>query len=186
MPSRLLGLPDEELAKRAGQVGGNECFAELFARHRKKVFYACRRFFSDSPAAEDATQETFLRAYRNIRTFHEGDFSGWLIRIAKNVCIDEWRRRRREAVIDEIDLAEQPSPNRLDSACEARLMAERIWQEMRSLSPEQRRCLELKIEGFSYDETATRTGLTIGEVKSPIQNGRRMLWRKTEAVFAKS
>jgi RNA polymerase sigma-70 factor (ECF subfamily) len=92
----MTSLPDGELAQRAAQAGDNECFAELFARHRKQVYYACRRFFSDSPAAEDATQETFLRAYRNIRGFHEGDFSGWLMRIAKNVCIDEWRRRRPE------------------------------------------------------------------------------------------
>jgi RNA polymerase sigma factor (sigma-70 family) len=106
--------------------------------------------------------------------------------IAKNVCIDEWRRSRRETGIDEIDLAELPSPNRLDSSCEARLMAERVWQEMRLLPSEQRQCLELKIEGFSYEETAERTGLTIGAVKSHIQNGRRMLWRKTEGALAKT
>src|ERR1022692_2446464 len=103
-------LPDEELARRAGQAGNNECFAELFARHRKKVFYACRGFFSDSQTAEDATQETFLRAYRNIRRFREGDFSAWLMRIAKNVCIDEWRRSRHETAFDESELAERPSP----------------------------------------------------------------------------
>jgi RNA polymerase sigma-70 factor (ECF subfamily) len=187
MPSRpLAALPDEELAHRAGQVGDNECFGELFARYRKKVFFACRGFFSDGQAAEDATQETFLRAYRNIRSFHQGDFSGWLVRIAKNVCIDEWRRTRHETGIDEKDLAEWPSPDRLDAACEARLMAERVWQEMRSLPIEQRQCLELKIEGFSYEETAERTGLTIGAVKSHIQNGRRMLWRRTEGALAKT
>ena len=179
-------LPDEQLAQRAAQAGDNECFAELFARYRMKVFYACRGFFSDSQAAEDATQETFLRAYRNIRGFHQGYFSAWLMCIAKNVCIDEWRRSRRETGIDEIDLAELPSPNRLDSSCEARLMAERVWQEMRLLPSEQRQCLELKIEGFSYEETAERTGLTISAVKSHIQNGRRMLWRKTEQALAKT
>jgi RNA polymerase sigma-70 factor (ECF subfamily) len=179
-------LPDEELAQRAGQAGDNGCFAELFARHRKPVFYACRGFFSDSQAAEDATQETFLRAYKNIRCFHEGYFSAWLMRIAKNVCIDEWRRSRRETAVDGKDLADWPSPNRLDSSCEARLMAERVWQEMRLLPSEQRECLELKIDGFSYEETAERTGLTIGAVKSHIQNGRRMLWRKTEGALAKS
>jgi RNA polymerase sigma-70 factor (ECF subfamily) len=179
-------LPDEELARGAAQAGDNECFAELFARYRKKVFYACRGFFSDCQAAEDATQETFLRAYRNISSFHKGDFPGWLMRIAKNVCIDEWRRRRRETGIDEIGLAEWTSSNHLDSSCEARLMAGRVWQEMRLLPIEQRRCLELKIEGFSYEETAERTGLTIGVVKSHIQNGRRMLWRKTEGALAKS
>jgi RNA polymerase sigma-70 factor (ECF subfamily) len=179
-------LPDEELAERAAQAGDNECFAELFARYRMKVFYACRGFFSDSQAAEDATQETFLRAYRSIRGFHQGYFSAWIMCIAKNVCIDEWRRSRWETSIDDIDLAAYPSPNRLDSSCEARLMAERVRQEMRMLPGEQRQCLELKIEGFSYEETAERTGLTIGAVKSHIQNGRRMLWRKTEGALAKS
>ncbi len=108
------------------------------------------------------------------------------MRIAKNVCIDEWRRSRWETSIDEIGLAEWASSNQLDSSCEARLMAERVWQEMRLLPIEQRQCLELKIEGFSYEETAERTGLTIGAVKSHIQNGRRMLWRKTEGAVAKS
>jgi RNA polymerase sigma-70 factor (ECF subfamily) len=179
-------LADEELAQRAAQAGGNEYFAELFARYRRKVFYACQGFFSDSQAAEDATQETFLRAYRNIRGFHQGDFSGWLMRIAKNVCIDEWRRRRRETGLDETDLAKWPDPNRLDSSCEARLMAERVRQEMGLLPNEQRQCLELRIEGCSYEETAQRTGLGIGAVKSHIQNGRRMLWRKMEGVLAKN
>jgi RNA polymerase sigma-70 factor (ECF subfamily) len=182
----MIPLPDEELAQRAGQAGDNESFAELFARYRMKVFYACRGFFSNSQAAEDATQETFLRAYRSIGGFRQGYFSAWLMSIAKNVCIDEWRRCRRETGIDDIDLAEWPSPNRLDSSCEARLMAERVWQEIRMLPSEQRQCLELKIEGFSYEETAERTGFTIGAVKSHIQNGRRMLWRKTEGALAKS
>ena len=101
----MIPLPDEELARRAGQARDNESFAELFARYRMKVFYACRGFFSDSQAAEDATQETFLRAYKNIPGFHQGYFSAWLMCIAKNVCIDEWRRSRRETGIDEIDLA---------------------------------------------------------------------------------
>ena len=186
VPPPMTPLPDEELARSVALAGNNECFAELFARHRRKVFCACRGFFSDSQAAEDATQETFLRAHRNIRGFHQGDFSVWLIRIAKNVCIDECRRRRRETGIDETVLADHPSPNRLDSSCEARLLAERVWQEMRLLPIEQRQCLELKIEGFSYEETAARIGLTIGAVKSHIQNGRRMLSRKTEGAPAKS
>jgi RNA polymerase sigma-70 factor (ECF subfamily) len=179
MPTEVLALPDEELARRAGQAGDNACFAELFVRYRRKVFFACRGFFSDSQAAEDATQETFLRAYRNIGYFHQGDFSGWLMRIAKNVCIDEWRRSRREIAIDDTTVAEMPSPNPLDSSFQARLIAERVWQEIRSLPSEQRWCLELKIEGFSYEETALRTGLSIKAVKSHLQNGRRMLWRKT-------
>src|ERR1035441_9957999 len=137
MPGNSLPPPDEELAQRAGQAGDNACFAELFVRYRRKVFYACRGFFSDSQAAEDATQETFLRAYRNIGHLHQGDFSAWLMRIAKNVCIDEWRRSRREIAIDDTGVAEMPSPNPVDSSFEARLMAERGRQERENLPPEQ-------------------------------------------------
>jgi len=176
----LAELPDEELARRAGHAGDNDCFAELFARHGRKVFCACRGFFSDTQAAEDATQETFLRAWRSLAAFQPGDFPAWLRRIARNVCIDQWRRSRHETGVDPAALAQAPAPGRLDASCEAHLMAERVRQEMRRLPPEQRQCLELKLEGYSYEETAARTGWSPGAVKSHIQNGRRMLWRKVE------
>ena len=182
-PGELAAIPDEELAQRAGQAGDTECFAELFARYRMKVFYACRGFFSDSQAAEDATQETFLRAYRNIRGFHQGYFSAWLVCIAKNVCIDEWRRSRPETGIDGLELASRAAPNSLDSSFEKRQLVERLWREIRVLPTEQRQCLELKVEGFSYEETAARTGLTVNAVKSHLQNGRRMLWRRMKGAL---
>jgi RNA polymerase sigma-70 factor (ECF subfamily) len=176
--ARIPTLSDEVLAQNTWEAGDNDCFAELFKRYRKKVFYACLGFFRDSQAAEDATQETFLRAYKNVSSFQEGDFARWLTRIAKNVCIDEWRRSRPETGIDGLELADRAAPNSLDSTFETRQMAERLWQEIRSLPCEQRQCLELKVEGFSYEETADRTGLTVNAVKSHLQNGRRMLWRK--------
>jgi RNA polymerase sigma factor (sigma-70 family) len=86
---------DEELALHFGITGDNECFSQLFASHRKRVFFVCRSFFDDGSAAEDATQETFLRAYENIAQFHGGDFSRWIMRIAKNVCIATAKLRWR-------------------------------------------------------------------------------------------
>jgi DNA-directed RNA polymerase specialized sigma24 family protein len=73
-------------------------------------------------------------------------------------------------------------PERYDS----RLSAAQVWHEMKALPPEQRRCLELKIEGYSYDETAARTGFTVEAVKSHLQNGRRMLWMRLEGRGAQS
>jgi len=60
-------LPDEEIIRRFQETGDGECFAELFVRYRKQVYCACRGFFNDGAAAEDATQETFLRIYRRAR-----------------------------------------------------------------------------------------------------------------------
>jgi RNA polymerase sigma-70 factor (ECF subfamily) len=177
--------PDEEVVRAFQETGANDCFAELFARHGKKVFLSCRAFFADSAAAEDATQETFLRVYQSIQSFQGGNFLGWLMRIARNVCIDEWRKRRAQAGIVETDLTEVPARGRLDSSSELRLALEQLWKEMSSLPLQQRRCLEMKIEGYSYEETAVRTGLSIEAVKSHLQNGRRMLWLKMEGAIAR-
>lgn len=185
MNTRAPGVPEEEIIRRFQETGDRECFAELFLRNRKRIYGACRGFFGNTAAAEDATQETFLRVYRNPSSFQGGDFPAWLLRIARNVCIDQWRKNRPETDLDEAsgELAAGEAP---DGGLEARLMAGRVRQEMQSLAPEQRRCLEMKIEGYSYDETARSTGLSVEAVKSHLQNGRRMLWRKMEGTPSRS
>jgi RNA polymerase sigma-70 factor (ECF subfamily) len=177
-------VPDEEIVRTFQETASNDCFAELFSRYRRKVYLACRGFFADSGAAEDATQETFLRAYRNIHRFHGGNFAGWLLQIARNVCIDAWRKRRPEVGTDDPELIERPTVRVVNSSADLRLAADRLWREMKTLAPEQQQCLKLKIEGYSYEETATRTGLSIEAVKSHLQNGRRMLWLKTRDMLS--
>jgi RNA polymerase sigma-70 factor (ECF subfamily) len=83
-------------------------------------------------------------------------------------------------------LGEKAAPKTVDASFDVRERVERIWQEMKSLAPEQRRCLELKIEGCSYEETAVLTGFSIDAVKSYLQNGRRMLWKRMEEAVSES
>jgi len=175
-------IADEEIVRRFQETGSSDCFAELFARYRKRVYMACRGFFADSAAAEDATQETFLRIYQKIRSFQGGNFSGWLMRIAKNVCIDQWRKRRPETGIDDAPLPEGSAVGPPERTPDLHLMVEEVWKEMAFLPPDQRLCLEMKIQGYSYEETAARTGLSIEAVKSHLQNGRRRLWLKIRGI----
>lgn len=186
MDSGALVLTDGDHVRRFQETGDNACFAELFVRHRKKVFLACKGFFSETQRAEDATQETFLRAYEKLRSFQGGDFAAWLMRIARNVCIDDWRRKRAELVNDDWQLAERAVSATPEPFFEQHERAQRIMREMNSLPPEQRQCLELKIQGYSYEETSARTGLSIDAVKSHLQNGRRMLWKRMEAALSES
>jgi len=182
MSMRAQSWPEAELIRGVLENGDRECFAELFMRHRKNIYFSCRRFLGEQSAAEDATQETFLRAWRNVSSFQGGDFPGWLLRIARNICIDEYRRSRPETPMEDTAMAEVPG-SRGGMELDARIMANRIREEIRALAPGQRQCLEMKIEGYSYEETAARTGFSIDAVKSNIQNGRRMLWRRMEGAL---
>lgn len=178
-------VPDEQLVRRFVETHDAACFAELFARHRKRIYFACRAFFENGNAAEDATQETFLRAFQNIHRFQEGNFCAWLMRIAKNVCIDQWRKQRPEVGAEEAQMEMLPAGGgALDERADLRIAVQRLREEMEALTSDQRRCLEMAIEGFSYEETAARTGLSIKAVKSHIQNGRRMLWLKMERMLS--
>jgi RNA polymerase sigma factor (sigma-70 family) len=175
-------LTDEELVSRYQATGDPEYFAQLFARHRRLVFCACRRFFGSSGAAEDAAQETFLRAYQAIHRFQQGNVCGWLMRIAKNVCIDLWRKQRPEN--PSAEAVDPPEPVSLEHRTEVNRAMDQVHREMKSLSSEQRRCLEMKMDGYSYEETAQRTGLSVGAVKSHLQNGRRLLWMRLEGILS--
>jgi RNA polymerase sigma-70 factor (ECF subfamily) len=177
-------LTDEELVSRYQATGDSEYFAQIFERHRRLVLYSCRRFFGCTGLAEDATQETFLRAYQGLQLFQQGSVRGWLIRIARNVCIDIWRKRGPESQSPDAASSDLPEPVNLDRRAEMSLALEKVHDEMKMLPPEQRRCLEMKMEGYSYEETAQRTGLSLDAVKSHLQNGRRMLWLRVQDFLA--
>jgi RNA polymerase sigma factor (sigma-70 family) len=106
------------------------------------------------------------------------------MRIAKNVCIDNWRKRRPEADLAEADFDDSAKTAPLENTYQLHIAVETLREEMKKLSIEQRRCLELKIDGYSYEETAAQTGLSIEAVKSHLQNGRRMLWTKMEGKLS--
>lgn len=156
----------------------------MFARYRRQVYFACKGFFSDGTAAEDATQEAFLRVYQNIHRFSGGNFGGWLMRIARNICIDSWRKGHGESEFEEVEVDQLPSTEVLDQASDLRFPVEQVLQEMQTLPAEQRRCVELKIEGYSYEETAASAGLTVQAVKSHLQNGRRTLWLRMKGTLS--
>ena len=177
-------MPDEVLIANFQKNGDPECYDELFTRYRRQVYFACKGFFGEASAAEDATQETFLRAYQNIHRFSGGNFGGWLMRIARNICIDTWRSARAETPLEEPAAQSLPSGASLEEASEMRLALQSVLEAMETLPSEQQRCVELKMEGYSYEETAAVTGFTVQAVKSHLQNGRRNLWLRMKGTLS--
>ncbi len=174
---------DEELVRSFRVHGDPEYFRVLFNRHKRRVYLSCKVFLQDASAAEDATQETFLRVFQNLARFGGGHFGAWVTHIARNVCIDAWRRRRRQSETGEEHLAGVSVGRSLEDAAALRAAADRLREELAKLPAQQRRCIELKIEGHSYEEMAALTGLPLAAVKSHLQNGRRMLWIQMEKVL---
>jgi RNA polymerase sigma-70 factor (ECF subfamily) len=168
-------LSDQESIRLFVATGEPAHFARLYQRHGRKVFLACYGFFQDAAAAEDCAQETFLRAMEKADRFHEGDVVGWLLRVARNICIDSYRKRRPEVDLEgeEQELSVPVSASQTGGGVHLTLM--QLRREIQSLPVNQQRCLELKINGYSYEETATAMGLPADAVRSHLQNARRTL-----------
>src|ERR1700722_6821533 len=95
-------------------LGDEAAFAQLVAPHERSLFRHCYRMLGAGPDAEDALQDTLLRAWRRLDTFDAaGALGGWLYRIATNVCLDALRSTR--ARIDPIGFGPPTAPGTMPS-----------------------------------------------------------------------
>ncbi len=169
---------DEDLL--AAFVGGGptavDAFDELLARHSRRVYAICYRYFGDAGDAEDATQETFVALLRRAGTFRgQAAFSTWLYRVATNACHDLARRRaRRPRAGGDLDgLADLADPS--DALAAAELQAD-LRGALAQLDPVSREAVVLHdVQGVPYADVAERLGLPVGTVKSRIHRGHARL-----------
>ncbi len=92
-----MSFDDDVRLTRRVKRGDRESFAALVEKYQRPIFTFIYHFFNDYALTEDLTQEVFLRAFKFMRTYDtKQKFSTWLFTIAKNLCIDELRRRDKE------------------------------------------------------------------------------------------
>jgi len=165
--------------------GDLTAFNSLVARFQDPVYSLALRMLASPQAAEDATQEAFIRAWTRLETFRGGRFQSWLFTIVANLARDELRRRGRRpqtsldaarddpdrASLDPVDLgptpeavAEQGDLRALLEAALAQLPDE--WREIVVLSD---------VQDLAYEEIARITGLPLGTVKSRLSRARGRL-----------
>jgi RNA polymerase sigma factor (sigma-70 family) len=172
-------MEQDELVRRAGQ-GEIDCFNRLVERYQREVYNLCLRMLGDAAAAEDATQDAFLSAFRGIGRFRGGNFRAWLFRIATNACRDQLRssRRRPTTPLDDVPFdieGGDPSP---DDLAANRELGSAIKKALAALPYDQRLAVVLRdIEGLDYEEIARVIGCSMGTVKSRIGRGRAALRR---------
>jgi RNA polymerase sigma factor (sigma-70 family) len=173
-------LNDADLVARVLLDDDHHAFAELVRNHQSAVRGLLRQLTrSDFALADDLAQETFLRAYKNIRSFRgEAKFSTWLYRIAYN-CFREEARKRKELVgIDEARLEAQQDPQTVDPALKHDLMHALQLLPL----PERSAILLCCQNGLSHDEAARVLDIPLGTVKTNVLRGREKL-KKTLAAW---
>lgn len=160
-------------------AGDHPAFEQLVQRYRNSVFNFIYRFTGDRFAAEDLAQEVFLRVYRAAGGFEtRGKVSSWLFKIARNVCLDETRRRSRlESVLEPLSSMESTPTATPDQ--ENRLHEQELMQALTTLPEKQRTALLLRVmEGFSYAEIAEVLSVSPVAVESLIFRARTWLREK--------
>jgi RNA polymerase sigma-70 factor (ECF subfamily) len=173
-----LGQPRDLIE--AHHSGDPEAFAELVRMFYPGLIGYARRRLVDGAAAEDAVQETLLRAYRGLPLFG-GDFqvAAWLHRILANVCADEGNRRRREATASQrwgagIDISAPPA----DEACERAEAIVGVADAIASLPNSYREALVLRdLLELDYAEVAERAGITEVNARARVTRARAALRR---------
>ena len=173
-------LTDAQLVARTLVDDDHHAFAELVRNHQSTVRGLLRQLTgSDIALADDLAQETFLRVYKNLRSFRwEARFSTWLYRIAYN-CFREHARKRKELVgIDEEQLEREHDPQAVDPALRHDLM-----HALSLLPLHERTAVVLCCQnGLSHDEAARVLEIPLGTVKTNVLRGREKL-KRTLAVW---
>jgi RNA polymerase sigma-70 factor, ECF subfamily len=176
--------PDEERLVAEAQRGSIDAFNRLVRLHERQVYNVALRMVGQADAAEDVTQDTFLLAYKSLHQFRGGLFRAWLLRIATNRCYDELRRRQRRPADSFEELAFEPRPlwSTLAAGEEPHERAERLelaqalQRALVQLQDDQRLVVILSdVQGYSYDEIAAITNVSLGTVKSRLSRGRSRL-----------
>ena len=158
------------------QTGDQQAYARLLDRHLNNIHAYVFRMTNNRADAEDIAQETFLRVWHRGRTFKPGRvrFTTWLHRIAHNLCIDEFRKRRDTVDAEPEAMADDaPAVDELNMAEERR---KAVHAGIAALPERQRSALVLcQIQGRSNREAAQIIGVSVDALESLIARARRTL-----------
>jgi len=164
-------LSDQELM-RLVQAGDFSPASEIYDRYSGRIYNFALRFLKNAEAAEDATQEVFVKMMRHANQF-QGDakLSTWLFSITANWCRDYLRKADNKIKESEDVLVTLPAPSELspDRTLEQRENEAMIKRALQALTPEQREAILLsRYQGLSYAEIAQISGCSEGAVKTRV------------------
>jgi len=186
-------VTDEKAWVLQAQQGNDEAFTNLVETYQKPVYNLCYRMVGEPEEAEDAAQETFLRAYQNLHRYDPSrSFGTWILSIAAHYCIDRLRKRKfamfsMDAENEDGSSFELPDPASPDPEAESVTKEERdrLHLLLKDLDATDRAAVIMRYwYDFSEVEIANSLKLTVSAVKSRLHRSRRALagmWQENES-----
>jgi RNA polymerase sigma-70 factor, ECF subfamily len=188
---RFLCPADEAQWARDAAGGDKAAFTRLVEKHKSSVYGLCYRLVNSTDEARDAAQEAFVRAFTSIRDFDPRQpFAAWVLRIARNHCIDLLRRRRPTLALapesrgEDLDPGVAPEPaDRFamggEQALQEREAQRDLDRAVASLAPRYREVIALfHVQHKSYAEIASTLRVPMGTVMTWLHRARKELRQK--------
>lgn len=175
-----VGVEGADLVRRC-RAGDGAAWEEIVTAYSRRIFNLAYRFTSSVEAAEDLTQEVFIRIYKTLDQYDskQGNLSNWLMRLARNLIIDDYRHRQRNPQDTYAEDVEDHSfhlravGGSAHKEIERRELAEQVQKGIDKLPTDLRTCVILRdIEELSYQEIVELLKIPEGTVKSRINRGR--------------
>ncbi|MFL6467859.1 MAG: sigma-70 family RNA polymerase sigma factor [Pyrinomonadaceae bacterium] len=169
-----------ELVRRA-HAGDGIAWEEIVTAFSRRIFNLAYRFTSNVEAAEDLTQEVFIRVYRSLDQYdpRQGDLANWLMRLARNLIIDDYRHRQRNPqnsmadAVDDHQYHLRAVGGGAQKEMERREIASQVQEGIDKLPGDLKTCVILRdIEELTYQEIVEVLQIPEGTVKSRINRGR--------------
>ena len=161
------------------QKGDDLAFSYLVEAYQRPVYNLCYRMLGNAGDAEDAAQETFIRAYKALHRYDPSrKFSTWLLSIASNYCIDQHRRRKLPTF--SYDALENPILPDKGIGMETKMMQDeqqaKISALLEKLSPKDKAAVVMRYwYEYSYEEIAESLEISVSAVKSRLHRSRKEL-----------
>jgi len=179
--AKLLATSEGAELVRRCRAGDGAAWEEIVQTYSRRIYNLAYRFTSRADTAEDLTQEVFIRVYRSLDQYNpkQGDLQNWLMRLARNLIIDDYRKRQRAPQDEAADDLEdhqyhlRAAGNTVQREMERRELGVQVQAGIDKLSHDLRTCVILRdIEELSYQEIVDLLKIPEGTVKSRINRGR--------------
>lgn len=175
-------VSDEDLVEYYRNSHDTVYVGELYTRYTHLVYGVCMKYLQNDNDAKDATMQIFEKLLKELKKHHITAFKPWLYMVVKNYCMMEFRKASSQKVNTQKIVKEQQQnvetdvDAHLDEKAEKELMLNGLEKGLSALKPEQQQCVKLfYLEELSYKDIAEKTGFSLNDVKSHIQNGKRNL-----------